>query len=1553
MSDKFVPDSAEGFVLDDTPKAFAKRRAKELGIPWDVANAHITVESNWNPNAKSMGGVLGGTYEPPSSATGLMQLINSTAKRYGVEDPKDPYQNIDGGLRYLKDLHGQFGTWTGASQAYKQGEGSLAKNGPNSVTKAHLLKLSKLSETLVGEQFVPDSGEPQFVPDEKFVPDEEGLGKRLARATGAVTGIAADFAPYFAGIGGLMSQALPGLAGGAVTAYELAEGNTWTYSAHQGYEVMDRIAGWTTPSRLAVEKLGVPEDLVHNENAEALNKVLMYVPEKFGEAAKIKGAGEPIEAVSGAVGEFLGNAVLFHAVGGAKTVGIDLSVGKYKYSDLTPFNIFKSNTQAGQLASYTNNFGASREGNIPAKDFISQQHLPSLPSEAREFVSNLLQSDKPLPSMELQNILLRDPKKWTVDDKLTIMSWDKELSALKRNGGQYDPTTGYKQIPKISDGQLFWSMNPVRPVFDQNVLKESLDLVRTKPFSLDTETLPTKWVWAMRGEDRAVAPKASGAATMRSVEKHGITEPLEITYSLTDNSFVLNKGNTKVATAMRENIPEVPVYVRIVADHDPAFASGAISADAFGINQNVLANNIARKQTVTPTAAGLPGRSLIDAAKDPLGANTNVSQGYWWSNTQVAGEVVKKAREQALGFNVERIVSLTTPKTWQEFRNMIDPKEVKEISSNQHTMYGKVFTPEQAGEMSRNPVINWVASIISDVKKSSDLLSDTWKFGTSIKRKAQAFGLRTTMKAERDPNAWVTSYKNLSQKEATRLREQDLIWSKAKFDATPADMQAAGFTPKMIQAFEAKQRFNSEILKALNEAHAELGLPLIERLPGYTTSVRKGDFYVEAKDAKGNTLFRQQVRSTGKLLGINTRQWGASAVEKEVKKLFPGATVSVGEVSRGPGNPFAVSVLQLDSLNNFVSEMGAQRLKDSGINPNVVFDIEALIEQRQRSAGAGGHKNQKQFVPGAKGDELLKSDKAKNNSYREAQELYANEIANYISNRKLDKTLDAAIRDPMLADKPELLSLIQEMKDHGKGAYDINGNDRGFNVLLDGPVKALIGAGRSEVYGGIEAVNRAAYFAWLHLKPGFAVSQIVQPVQFLPPELAHWQAYGMKGNITVATLKGAGDIIHPSEGFLKYLEHGVKTQTLDPQLIRKMGIRLGGLTEKPGFNYLLGEKIQAGLEKGGRLGAAATAYNFFKDSGIKDTAQLHYLTDQVVNNVMVDFHRTAAPAMYRGGNYITQAAGVLSRYHHNYVAQFSKYWNTMRETGNAKPIALFLGMQAFSAGLIGFFGVKDADWIIEKLRAGEVIDATFPTISEYLVKHVPDLPTYGVPSVLTGLFMQKPVNVSGSLGAPSNIPGVSSLFPSLQWGGKILASSWDVMSPFKQHTVNDVLKWAGDMVPGFMKHPTQEYISQTLKNKPFAEAGKPLPDLNQRGVGGVRVDEGDLQAKWLNMKTIDESRKQTIVSSSRATEGAQKDRQYVLIGQLAAGFQGEKQINIAPIFKELLEYGMTPKQATQSAIELIKKQHMDSSQRFIGANPKTLNAFQKYKLLKGEGLLDE
>lgn len=76
---------------------WVRQLAPAAGIDPALALAMIEVESAFNANARS-----------PKDASGLMQLLPSTAKRFGVANIWDPLSNVRGGLAYLKWLNNRF-----------------------------------------------------------------------------------------------------------------------------------------------------------------------------------------------------------------------------------------------------------------------------------------------------------------------------------------------------------------------------------------------------------------------------------------------------------------------------------------------------------------------------------------------------------------------------------------------------------------------------------------------------------------------------------------------------------------------------------------------------------------------------------------------------------------------------------------------------------------------------------------------------------------------------------------------------------------------------------------------------------------------------------------------------------------------------------------------------------------------------------------------------------------------------------------------------------------------------------------------------------------------------------------------------------------------------------------------------------------------------------------------------------------------------------------------------------------------------------------------------
>jgi len=84
--------------------------ALEHGVPPALVKAVIAAESLFDPDAVSHKG-----------AQGLMQLMPSTASKLGVVDPFSADQNVNGGVRYLREMLDRYGDMGRALAAYNAG----------------------------------------------------------------------------------------------------------------------------------------------------------------------------------------------------------------------------------------------------------------------------------------------------------------------------------------------------------------------------------------------------------------------------------------------------------------------------------------------------------------------------------------------------------------------------------------------------------------------------------------------------------------------------------------------------------------------------------------------------------------------------------------------------------------------------------------------------------------------------------------------------------------------------------------------------------------------------------------------------------------------------------------------------------------------------------------------------------------------------------------------------------------------------------------------------------------------------------------------------------------------------------------------------------------------------------------------------------------------------------------------------------------------------------------------------------------------------------------
>lgn len=114
------------------------REARKHSLPPELVAAMVHTESDFRAGLVSN-----------KSAQGLMQIVPSTARLLGIEDPFDPEENIAAGTKYFRYLLNRFDDQTMALAAYNAGEGNVERFGgipPFAETRSYIEKVRRRTD---------------------------------------------------------------------------------------------------------------------------------------------------------------------------------------------------------------------------------------------------------------------------------------------------------------------------------------------------------------------------------------------------------------------------------------------------------------------------------------------------------------------------------------------------------------------------------------------------------------------------------------------------------------------------------------------------------------------------------------------------------------------------------------------------------------------------------------------------------------------------------------------------------------------------------------------------------------------------------------------------------------------------------------------------------------------------------------------------------------------------------------------------------------------------------------------------------------------------------------------------------------------------------------------------------------------------------------------------------------------------------------------------------------------------------------------------------------
>jgi hypothetical protein len=832
------------------------------------------------------------------------------------------------------------------------------------------------------------------------------------------------------------------------------------------------------------------------------------------------------------------------------------------------------------------------------------------------------------------------------------------------------------------------------------------------------------------------------------------------------------------------------------------------------------------------------------------------------------------------------------PKTLQQWKAENPDALGKDIDSGLTDMlYKNLSNGQFTAHMNNSPVLRYANEAISDIFRKNEIAANMFKKGT-------IFQLKTFRgKAIEHPDSPHSIWNDLTLSDKQVLAKIANEFS-GRYQLTREEIKRIGASDAVAKAYET-------FTKAYKDVHEAVGTG--KAIPGYFALAREGDFKLSVIDKDGNTVWSD----------LFTNKYGAKMAMAEIKRKFPDMEFKkdakgdpIETIGRDKGNPYNVPTIPFEELIDTLKRDDPRRSV-----------IESVIREVKSKQGFGRHNIQRRFIAGG---ELTPS------NFLHTFDTYVDSAMRYKTNAELKKFGNEFAHDPDIK-APNAQDYVADLVDLHRGGKDPGDFIKGVEKLAE-LVGKPFGFGPSFPKQAIRAANNyfmfKALFGW---RPFFLVSQATQPFMFAPQWMMHYKAQGFNGSIVKAIGQGEKALIMKDAEFKTFVEdYMMKRGEIEPDLVRSMWFD----NSPPALDWITGHKPAQMIEQFGRLQAAAVGYHFFKDAGLRGR-ELYKQSEQFVKDVMVDYNREQQPTWIPKTGILGQMAGPLTTFATNYFASVGVFLRDIGQNptrpANWAPAIMHLAQGAIWGGLTGMFLISEADALIKLFnflgRKAGLLDEPIQTLTERMLSSddgepLNDIFAFGIASWASKKLVDQGLDAGASMAAPEMRMPTANTFP----GARLF---WDTVANTYTALTNDTEASWKQLGKTVLPNMWGNWID-LVENGDIKEVGDMFQNPSKRMHATREIEDGDLVAKALGTKTLDQKREDFAKRSLKDYDTHVNEVKTKLIDKAVDSIEGSGESDLGELMDRARALGMDPMSFLRSVRKEVEARKRPETSRAVG-----------------------